>query len=175
MKIEKAKMSDLISPDYNPRNIAPLELEKLKNSIEEFGYIDPIIVNEVNNHIIGGNQRYEVLNEMGYREIDVIYIHEEDENREKALNIALNKISGEWDNSKLVSIFEEFELEGFDVQLTGFSDLEITELRLEEDLEFYVPSDDDLIEEYEEPTTTKFQCPKCGFVDETNKFKKIEE
>lgn len=125
MKIEKAKIKDLISPEYNPRDITPDEMEKLKTSIQEFGYVDPIIVNEHNNHIVGGNQRYEALKSLGYTEVDVVYINEPDPNREKALNIALNKISGEWDNEKLTQIFEEFRFEGFDTDLTGFDEWEI--------------------------------------------------
>lgn len=127
MKIEKVDINDLISPNYNPREISPEEMEKLKTSIEEFGYVDPIIVNEVNNHIVGGNQRYEALKELGYETVDVVYVHEEDSNREKALNIALNKISGEWDNEKLTQIFNEMSFEGFDITLTGFEDFEIND------------------------------------------------
>lgn len=124
MKIEKVNISELVSPAYNPRDITPEEMEKLKRSIIEFGYVDPIIVNEVNNHIIGGNQRYEALKSLGYDEVDVVYVHEEDQNREKALNIALNKISGEWDFDKLDDIFMSMELDGFDISLTGFDDFE---------------------------------------------------
>lgn len=125
MEIEKVNIQELISPSYNPRDITPEEMEKLKTSIQEFGYVDPIIVNDVNMHIVGGNQRYEALKELEYNEVDVVYVHEEDLNREKALNIALNKISGEWDNEKLNQIFEEFRFEGFDTDLTGFDEWEI--------------------------------------------------
>ena len=57
MEIKKAPVKDLISPDWNPRQITNEELEKLKTSLEEFGYIEPIIINDVNNHVVGGNQR----------------------------------------------------------------------------------------------------------------------
>lgn len=125
MKIEKVNINDLISPAYNPREITTEEMEKLKTSIKEFGYVDPIIVNEVNNHIVGGNQRYEALKEMDYEEVDVVYVHEEDLTREKALNIALNKISGNWDFDKLGEIFNEMAMDGFDISFTGFDDFEI--------------------------------------------------
>lgn len=125
MELVKVNINELISPSYNPRDITPEEMEKLKTSIQEFGYCDPIIVNKVNNHIVGGNQRYEALKELGYDEVDVVYVHEEDENREKALNIALNKISGQWDKNKLESILEEMELDHFDISLTGFDNLNL--------------------------------------------------
>ena len=126
MEIHKVQINELISPDYNPRTITSEELEKLKDSLEEFGYISPLIVNKHNNHIVGGNQRYLCLKEMGYTEIDVIYIDEPDIQREKALNIRLNNLSGEWDTGKLESIFNEFESTGFNSDITGFTNSEIT-------------------------------------------------
>lgn len=121
MEIVKVDINELISPEYNPRQITDDEMGKLKNSINEFGYIDPIIVNRVNNHIVGGNQRYECLKSLGYNEIDVIFIEEPDINREKAINIRLNNSSGEWDIGKLDTIFEDLKLTGFDIRLTGFA------------------------------------------------------
>lgn len=166
MEIEKVDINDLISPSYNPREISPEEMEKLKTSIQEFGYCDPIIVNKVNNHIVGGNQRYEALKELGYEEVDVVYVHEEDLNREKALNIALNKISGEWDEVKLNQIFTEMKLDGFDkVNLTGFEDYEVQELSFINDINYdddFDLSDDDLSEDKEEPKREEVTCPYCN-------------
>ena len=127
MEIVKVDINELISPEYNPRQITDDEMEKLKNSINEFGYVAPIIVNKHNNHIVGGNQRYEALKSLGYTDVDVVFVDEPDLNREKALNIALNKISGDWDNEKLTQIFNEMSFEGFDITLTGFEDFEIND------------------------------------------------
>ena len=132
MKIEKVNINELISPEYNPRDITPEEMEKLKTSIKEFGYVDPIIVNDVNNHIIGGNQRYEAMKQLGYTEVEVSYVNIPDLNREKALNIRLNNSSGEWDKNKLESILEEMELDHFDISLTGFNDLNLNLLNVNE-------------------------------------------
>ena len=143
MEIQKAKISDLISPEWNPRQITPEELEKLENSLNEFGYIEPIIVNDVNNHIVGGNQRYKALKTLGYDEVDVVYVHIEDINREKACNIALNKISGDWDSDKLSHIFENMKIEGFDLNLTGFDNFEIDLYSPDSDLDFNNPFDYD--------------------------------
>ena len=120
MDMETVNIDELISPDYNPRHITPAAMESLKQSINEFGYVTPIIVNDVNNHIIGGNQRYEALKQLGYTEIDVSYVHITDINREKLLNIRLNNNSGDWDIGKLDTIFQDLELTGFDLTLTGF-------------------------------------------------------
>ena len=97
MNVETVKIDDLISPDYNPRHITPDALESLKRSIDEFGYVAPVIVNSFNNHILAGNQRILALKELGYSEVEVIYTNITDLNREKALNIRLNNLSGDWD------------------------------------------------------------------------------
>ena len=133
MEIVKVDINELISPEYNPRQITNDEMEKLKNSINEFGYIAPIIVNKHNNHIVGGNQRYEALKSLGYTDVDVIFVDEPDSNREKALNIALNKISGEWDFVKLADIIDELELNDFDIPLTGFDEQELENFYIEEE------------------------------------------
>ena len=176
MDVGKVKLEDLVSPEWNPRIMSEREMNKLKKSIEEFDYVDPIIVNKHNNHIVGGNQRFMALKAMGYEEIDVVFIDEPDINKEKALNVALNKISGYWDNDKLESIFDELNADGFDIELTGFDALEFTEFKLENDLEYkeFDFDDSDLEDEYEQPVTTKLICPKCGFIDDSEKFKKKE-
>ncbi|MBQ2174259.1 MAG: ParB N-terminal domain-containing protein, partial [Alphaproteobacteria bacterium] len=133
MNIEKANINELISPDWNPRQITEEEMEKLKNSIKEFGYIDPLIVNQHNNHIVGGNQRYKALKEMGYDEVDVIFINEPNISKEKAMNLALNKISGDWDQDKLDIILEEIQLSDIDITLTGFDEIEFTNLSDDEE------------------------------------------
>ena len=132
MEIVKVNINELISPEYNPRQITDEEMEKLKNSINEFGYIAPIIVNKHNNHIVGGNQRYEALKSLGYTDVDVVFVDEQDIQREKALNIALNKISGEWDFVKLADIIDDLELNDFDISLTGFDDLELENFGIED-------------------------------------------
>ena len=135
MEIEKVNIQELISPSYNPRDITPEEMEKLKTSIKEFGYVDTIVVNEVNNHVIGGNQRLQAMKELGYTEVEVSLVHIEDMNREKALNIRLNNNSGRWDEIKLNKILEDFQLSGFKhAELTGFQDVNINQSNFTEQL-----------------------------------------
>ena len=149
MQIKKAPVKDLVSPEWNPRQITNEELEKLKTSLEEFGYIEPIIINDVNNHVVGGNQRLRALIALGYDEVDVVYVHITDINKEKACNVALNKISGDWDNDKLKVVLEEIELSPIDIRLTGFEELELTELEVKEPItvhedEFIIEDEDDI-------------------------------
>ena len=144
MEIVKVDINELISPEYNPRQITDDEMEKLKNSINEFGYIAPIIVNKHNNHIVGGNQRYEALKSLGYTDVDVIFVDEPDIQREKALNIALNKISGDWDTVKLKEILINLNENDFDLSLTGFEEIELTDLNIKGNTEI-------IEDNYEEP------------------------
>ena len=148
MQIKKAQVKDLVSPDWNPRQITNEELEKLKTSLEEFGYIEPIIINDVNNHVVGGNQRLRALIALGYDEVDCVYVHIEDINKEKACNVALNKISGDWDEDKLRVVLEDIELSPIDIKLTGFDELELTELEVKEPIT--VHEDDFIIEDEED-------------------------
>ena len=123
----------MVSPEWNPREISDDEMEKLKTSLKEFGYVDYLVVNKVNNHIVGGNQRYHALKEMGFEELDVIFIEESDLNREKTLNIALNKISGDWDNERLEELLNELNTADIELILTGFDEFELEGLLFDTD------------------------------------------
>ena len=127
LNTKKIKVSDLQPSDYNPRKISDKELDKLKRSIDEFGYVEPIIWNEKTNVIVGGHQRVKALLALGRGDemIDVVVVDLSVE-REKALNIALNKISGEWENDLLAKLLEEMPDE--DRELSGFDTAEISKL-----------------------------------------------
>lgn len=126
---ERRNIADLRPAEYNPRkSLQPgdPEYESLKRSIETFGYVDPIIVNK-DGTVIGGHQRLSVLVDLGYTEVDVAVV-DLNKHDEKALNIALNKISGEWDEAKLAAIFSELKLDGYDATVSGFQDDEIASM-----------------------------------------------
>ncbi len=130
MDIRKLKLKEIKLVNYNPRK----RLEKtdeaykrIKASIEEFGYVDPIIVNIRNMHLVGGEQRYGVLSDLKYEEADCVCVELEDK-QEKRLNLALNKVSGYWDNDKLEKLFQELELSEDELFATGFNMSEIEDL-----------------------------------------------
>lgn len=130
MKFQKFKVEELKPATYNPRKeLKPgdAEFEKLRKSIEEFGYVEPIIVNTRNMTVVGGHQRLGVMKHLGITEVDCVVV-DIDDNKEKALNVALNKISGEWDDEKLADLLKELQLNGYDTSLTGFDIKEIDEL-----------------------------------------------
>lgn len=114
---------------YNPRKkLKPgdKEYEKIKNSITEFGFADPLVVN-ADMTIIGGHQRLTVAMDLGYTEVPCAVV-DIDKVREKALNIALNKITGAWDDSLLADLLKDIENSDFDLGKTGFDPPEIETL-----------------------------------------------
>lgn len=129
MKIEKIKTKNLKVAKYNPRkDLKPedKEYQKIKKSILKFGYVAPIIVNS-DMTVIGGHQRLKVLIELGYTEVECVVVNLT-KKEEKALNIALNNISGEWDNEKLENLIAELKESDFDLETTGFDKDEIDKM-----------------------------------------------
>ncbi len=157
MIIEKKNTADLLPADYNPRkDLKPgdAEYEKLKRSIEQFGYVEPVIWNQTTGRVVGGHQRLKVLMDMGMTEVDCVVVSM-DEEKEKALNIALNKISGDWDKDKLALLIADLQGADFDVSLTGFEPAEIDAL-FKDTLKDGVKDDDfDVGAELAQPTMTK--------------------
>ena len=157
MTIETIKVERLLPADYNPRkDLKPgdAEYEKLKRSIEQFGYVEPVIWNKTTGRVVGGHQRLKVLLDMGITEVECVVV-EMDEEKEKALNIALNKISGEWDKDKLALLISDLQGTDFDVSLTGFEPAEIDAL-FKDTLKDGVKEDDfDVDAELQKPTVTR--------------------
>lgn len=130
MQIDKIPVAKLKAAEYNPRRAlkrGDAEYEKLKRSITEFGYVEPVIWNKQTGNVVGGHQRLTVMRDLGITEIDCVVV-DLDPMREKALNVALNKIQGEWDKDKLAALLTEFDGSEFDVTLTGFDATEVDEL-----------------------------------------------
>ncbi len=135
MKFVKKKIANLIPADYNPRkDLKPgdPDYEKLKHSMKEFGYVDPIIWNQQTGRVVGGHQRLKILQDEGLKEAECVVVNL-DEEKEKALNIALNKISGDWDKDKLALLMTDLQASDLDISLTGFDEDEISDLLATED------------------------------------------
>ena len=119
---KKININELKKYEFNPRKISESQKQKLENSINTFGFVDPIIINNKTKQIIGGHQRYDVLLNNNIDELyiielgDISWVFSEldlnvlDDNYEKALNIALNKISGEWDTEKLDILNQKIDI-----------------------------------------------------------------
>ena len=157
MQIEKLKIEQLIPADNNPRkDLKPgdPEYDKLKRSIEQFGYVEPLIWNKTTGRIVGGHQRLKVLLDMSIAEVECVVV-EMDAEKEKALNVALNKISGDWDKDKLALLIADLQGADFDVSLTGFDPSEIDDL-FKDSLKDGIKDDDfDVDAELQKPAVTK--------------------
>lgn len=129
MNIQIIDINKLIPATYNPRkDLKPDDAEyiKIKNSIVKFGFVSPLVINK-DMTVIGGHQRLKVLKDLGITEVECIVV-DLDKTNEKALNIALNKIQGDWDEDKLEALLQELKLEEFDMNLTGFDFDEVDEI-----------------------------------------------
>ena len=131
MVIRKFRLDELNPAKYNPRKkLKPgdKEFEKLKNSIQNFGYVELIVVNVANNNtVISGHQRLSVLKHLGETEVECVVV-ELSENEEKALNIAMNKVAGAWDEQMLADLLKDLDAVQFNTDLTGFDRAEIENL-----------------------------------------------
>lgn len=168
MNLKKLKIGDLKIATYNPRKELTekdKEYQKIKNSIIEFGYVTPIIVNS-DMTVISGHQRLKVLKDLKYEDIDCIIV-DFDKNKEKLLNIALNKITGEWDYQKLETLFSELASADLDLSVTGFDEKEIDRFIKETEESITENAEVNLLDFSDEKF--KCQCPKCGFMFDVNK------
>jgi len=124
--IETSKLRDMAAP-YNPRTISDHDLAALGRSMTTFGVVEPVVVNRRTGRIVGGHQRVRAAEVQGIAELPVVHV-DLDEVQEKTLNLALNKISGAFDVDKLSEILKELDSLGADLDLTGFSDVELDSL-----------------------------------------------
>ncbi|MCA9293202.1 MAG: DNA modification methylase [Phycisphaerales bacterium] len=123
MKLRTIAIKDINPAPYNPRvDLQPGDprFEKLVKSVDEFGLVEPLVWNERTKNLVGGHQRLKVLQAQGAVTAPVVVVNLSPE-REKALNLALNKIAGDWDELKLAELLNELVDEpDLDLDLTGF-------------------------------------------------------
>lgn len=189
LELKKIRLEDISPAEYNPRFITDDDFEYLRRSLSTFGMVDPIIINLKNFNIVGGHQRYSVLKD---EDVDELYLIElgdvgwafrdtdlriEDRTHEASLNVALNNISGSFDEYKLEKLLSEIIVDIPDIEVTGFSEDDIMRMQIENDIVFDNLSNDnidlDLEDIYEEPPKKLIKCPKCNHIDDISFFKKI--
>jgi hypothetical protein len=156
MIIQKIDINKINPAQYNPRlDLKPgdSEYEKIKRSISEFDLVEPLVWNRRTGNLVGGHQRLKVLKEKGLESVEVSVV-DLAPSKEKALNVALNKVQGDWDLPKLKDLLTELDTGEFDIEITGFDDKEIEKLMLQ----FYEPQvdeKDDIVPEVPEEPVTK--------------------
>lgn len=164
MDIVKMKIADLVPADYNPRvELQPgdPDYERLKNSVEEFSCVRPPVFNAALGRLVGGHQTVRVLQAQGIEEVETVVVHIEDEAREKALNQALNKISGRWDTDRLAQVLEELDSVGL-TGLAGYTEKEVDRLLKRAEQEIVETGEIDPGEFAE--AAFEHKCPRCGYL-----------
>lgn len=125
MKIVEKNVADLIPANYNPREITKKQYAEIKESIDKFGLVDPLIVNihpDRKNILVGGHQRLQVIKDMGSKTVPCVEVNLNEE-KEKELNVRLNKNQGQWNFDNLANFFDVDSLVdwGFDSKELHFS------------------------------------------------------
>jgi ParB-like chromosome segregation protein Spo0J len=165
MKIEKKLIKDLKPAEYNPRQSTEKQENKLKQSLEKFGVVEPIIVNENEdrkNIIVGGHFRVRELKKLGYKEVDCVLVNLSIQD-EKELNIRLNANTGQWDWDLLANEFEDFELTEWG--------LEIPQANLDEDEE-KVEIEDEVVNT---STDIIISCNQDDLIDIINDIEEVKK
>ncbi|EJL29963.1 ParB N-terminal domain-containing protein [Brevibacillus sp. BC25] len=164
MDIRKISVSKINPAPYNPRvDLQPghPEYEKLKRSIQEFGYVEPLVWNEQTGNLVGGHQRFKILVEQGASEIEVSVVSL-DEIQEKVLNVALNKISGDWDTDALTQLLVELQQEGVDIALSGFDDVDLKQMVGEIEIPNFEAGTEEDQGDLGVLNSKLVKCPHCG-------------
>ena len=153
MKTAVMKVKDLKPAKYNPRKTlesGEREYESLKKSLKKFGAVVPIVVNERNNIVVGGHQRLNVLKELGTEDVEVVLVDLNDAD-EKRLNLALNKVSGRWDYTKLDELIHS--MTDAELEFTGFINSKVAA----KDFENIVTNEDKISAPKQEPKQVEFE------------------
>ena len=156
MEIKELPLKELKPAAYNPRKKlkkGDKEYEKIKQSLLNFGYVDPIIVNE-DLTVIGGHQRLTVLKDLDYETAKCVIVKLSKED-EKALNIALNKITGQWDDALLADLLLDLQESDFNLDLTGFEPPEIDNILSNVHDKELSEDEFDVEEELKKPTVSR--------------------
>lgn len=119
-------IDQLIPAGYNPRILSAKQLESLQKSIDAFGFVEPVVANKRNNIIVGGHARVLAAKGLGYESVPVVWV-DLDPAHEKTLNVALNKIGGEFDTDQLAELLNDLDLDL--VELSGFDEDELLALQ----------------------------------------------
>lgn len=152
LKVEYVDISLLKPSEYNPRRWDESAIKNLTESIKRYGLVDPLIVNYAlgrENVVIGGHFRLKVAKDLGITNIPVCYLNIPDINKEKELNLRLNKNVGDWDIELLKAFNEDFLVD------IGFSSEDLDRV-----FENDIPEKFDLKKELEKLSITEIKTQK---------------
>lgn len=157
------KLADMHPAPYNPRfDLQPGDIayDNLKKSVIQNGLLQPLVYNPVTGNVVGGNQRYKILLDMGAKEVVCACMEYQTVEDEMAAAIALNKAQGRWENALLIQLFDKLDRADLDFGAMGFDEDEVEHLYSGlDDLE-----DDEIFDWSQEPEKKPpmVTCPCCG-------------
>ncbi|MEM1108876.1 MAG: DNA modification methylase [Planctomycetota bacterium] len=164
MNIQTVPISRINPAPYNPRvDLKPTDpaYRAIVSSLDEFGCVEPLIWNSRTGHLVGGHQRLKVIQARGDTEVTVSVV-DLPETREKALNLALNKVGGRWDRDLLTDLLADLsQAPGLDLDVTGFQPPEIEDLLADRDGDA-CPEPDGVLSGDEEPITQRGELITLG-------------
>jgi ParB-like chromosome segregation protein Spo0J len=161
MKIRMMNVEDVGVAPYNPRvDLQPgdPEYEDLRNSLEKFDIVDPLIYNVKTKRLVAGHQRLKIIRDHFHRKQVPVVEVSLNEDDEKALNVALNKIQGRFDDDKLAELLASLQSAGYDATLTGYKKEEIALM-----LEQKSPEVPESFTTIPGDIETEYKCPKCSY------------
>lgn len=132
------KLDDVRPVDWNPRTISEYQLRALQESLSTFGAVEPIVINK-DGTLIGGHQRWAAARELGWASLPAVRL-DLDDTKVRTLNLALNKISGEWDEDALARVLASITVDPVEILEAGFEEDEVA--RLMASLNVFPPTDD---------------------------------
>lgn len=170
MRIEKVNINDITMYENNTKEHPEWQIEQIKKSIQEFGFNDPIAIDE-KGIIIEGHGRFLALKDLGYTEIEVIRLNHLTEEQKVAYSIAHNKLTmnTDFDLETLKYEINKLQNEEFDLSLLGFENIELEEILEEEEVL-------ELEEEAEEKSggeRSDLICPNCRHIAPKKEFKEV--
>jgi ParB-like chromosome segregation protein Spo0J len=162
LKITNKNIDDIKEYENNAKEHPDWQIEQIANSIQEFGFNDPIAIN-ADDQIIEGHGRLLAAKQMGLTEIPCIVLDGLTEVQERAYIIAHNKttMNTDFDLDRLQYELNALKVEDFDLSLTGFNELEIQKIMDNSDIFVDDYDENNLKKEYKEPNTN-LTCPHCG-------------
>lgn len=171
---KRVKLADMHPAPYNPRfDLKPGDIayERLKKSIVRNGLLQPIVYNPLTGNVVGGNQRYKILLEMGAESVICAVYEYPTIEAEMAAAIALNKVQGRWEDALLIEFFGQLENAEVDYDAMGFSEDEIAHLNAGLDS----LQEQEIFDFDQEPEKKPLmiKCPCCGkkFEERENRVK----
>jgi hypothetical protein len=165
LEVRRVRLEELHHDPANARKHGPRNLDNLVASLQEFGQVEPLVVQKGTGKVIGGNGRLTAMKSLGYTECDIVEF-DGSQIQAAALGITLNRSAehASWDNSALAETLRALQEEEFDLEAVGFTDDEVDAMfgadqpAIADDA---VPPDD--FNAYDEAIDTEYCCPKCGY------------